>query len=435
MSQVSIMRKRSFELLLAISALSPLFLTAGFGADWFQYRGPQVDGVSHEKIQCEFPAGSPKCVWRVPTPAGFSSFSIEGGKAFTLVSRDLDGAPAEVCLALDASSGKELWAARVGSAKYPGGGDSGTEDNKGGDGPRSTPSVSGGRVYVYSSDMVLQCLDANSGKPIWSKDIIKEFGGENLRWKSAMAPVLEGGLVFVAGGGPGQSMLAFNQQTGAVAWKTGDDKLTYATPALATLHGTRQVIFMMQSGLVGLEAATGKPLWTFAFPHRTATACSPVVAGDVVFCTAGYEIGAAACRVSKTEAGFEAKEIWRVKGDQILGSLWGTPVQKGGYLYGMISFKKFARGPLKCVDLKTGAVQWEQPGFGAGQVMLAGDYLIALSDAGDLAIIEASPARYHELGRFKALPGKCWSSPSLNQGRLYVRSTKEGACFDMSGAN
>ena len=409
--------------------------TPGFAADWFQYRGPAVDGIAQERIQCALPAGGPKCVWRAPTPAGFSSFAIAGGQAFTLVRRDLEGAPAEVCLALDGSSGRELWAVRVGSAKYPGGGDSGTEDNKGGDGPRSTPAAAGGRVYIYSSDMVLHCLDAASGKPVWTKDIIREFGGENLKWNSAMSPVLDGGLVFVAGGGSGQSMIAFNQKTGAVAWKTGNEKLTYATPALATLHGTRQVIFMMESGLVAVEAATGKPLWKFGFPFRVATGCSPVVAGDVVFCTAGYEIGGAACQVSRSGGSFAAKEIWRVKGDQPLGSLWSTPVQKDGYLYGMLSFKRFGRGPLKCVDLKTGAVKWEQEGFGAGQVMLAGDYLVALSDAGDVVVIEPSPEHYQERARFKALSGKCWSSPGLSQGRLYVRSTKEGACFDLSAAD
>jgi outer membrane protein assembly factor BamB len=428
------MQDRLFRLLLTAGAVGCALPGMCASTDWFQYRGPLVDGISRESIKCEFPAGAPQCLWRVPTPAGFSSFAIQGGKAFTLVTRSLDGAPSEVCLALDASSGKELWAARVGPAKYPGGGDSGTPDNSGGDGPRSTPAVNGDRVYVYTSDMVLWCLDASTGKPVWSKDIIKEFGGRNLQWKSALSPVLDEGLVFVAGGGAGQSMIAFNQQTGAVAWKTGDDAFTYATPVLTTMLGTRQVIFMMQSGLVALEAATGEPLWRFAFPYKVATACSPVVAGDVVFCTAGYEIGGAACRVSKSGAGFTAKEIWRVKGDKPLGCLWSTPVEKDGYLYGMISFKQFGRGPLKCVDLKTGAVKWEQPGFGAGQVMLAGNCLIALSDAGELVFVEPTPAGYKELTRFKALPGKCWNSPGLDRGRLYVRSTKEGACFDLSGA-
>ena len=429
------MNYRSYKLFLAAGGLFCATWTSGLGADWFQYRGPQVDGVSREDVKCVFPASGPKCLWRVPTPAGFSSFVVQGGKAFTQVTRTIDGAPSEACLALDANTGKELWVAVVGPAKYPGGGDSGAEGNSGGDGPRSTPAAGGNRVYTYSPDMVLQCLDADSGKPVWTKDIIKEFGGKNIGWKSAMSPVLEGGMVFVAGGGQGQSMIAFNQQTGAVVWKSGDDAMTHATPTLATLQGTRQVIFMMQSGMVALEAATGKPLWRFAFPYRTSTGCSPVVAGDVVFCSAGYEIGAAACRVSKTGDSFEAKEIWRVKGDKPLGCLWSTPVEKDGHLYGMISFKQFGGGPLKCVDLQTGTVKWEQPGFGAGQVMLVGNNLIALSDAGEVVVVEASPAAYKELARFKALPGKCWNSPGLSQGRLYVRSTKEGACFDLSEAN
>jgi outer membrane protein assembly factor BamB len=430
-----ILQYGSLRALLPVTALCCSLSASSLRGDWFQYRGPQVDGIAQQSIQCAFGAGGPKCLWRVPTPSGFSSFAVAGERAFTLVNRMLDGAPAETCLALDANSGKELWAARVGSGKYPGGGDSGAPGNKGGDGPRSTPAAGADRVYVYSSGMVLQCLDAASGKPIWAKDIINAFGGENLKWKSAMSPVLDGGLVFVAGGGPGQSMIAFKQDTGKVAWKAGDEKMGYATPALATLHGTRQVIFLMESGLVAVEAATGKPLWKFAFPYRTATGCSPVVAGDVVFCTAGYEIGGAACRVSQTPAGFEAKEIWRVKGDQPLGSLWSTPVQKDGYLYGMLNFKKFARGPLKCVDLKTGELKWEQAGFGVGQLMLAGNYLVAVSDAGEVVIVEPSPDRYQERARFKAVAGKCWSSPGLNEGRLYVRSTTEGACFDLSGSN
>ncbi|HVV72946.1 MAG TPA: PQQ-binding-like beta-propeller repeat protein, partial [Verrucomicrobiae bacterium] len=151
-----------------------------------------------------------------------------------------------------------------------------------------------------------------------------------------------------------------------------------------------------------------------------------------VFCTAGYGIGGAACRVSRTGAGFEAAELWRVKGDNQLASLWSTPVCKDGYLYGMISFKKVAKGPLKCVDLKTGEVKWEQPGFGAGNVILAGDNLVALADDGEVVVAKASPNGYKELARTKAVSGKCWSYPALSNGRLYVRSTKEAACFDLA---
>jgi len=405
---------------------------AGMAADWGQYRGPQTTGISPEDVGTGWPSAGPKCLWRVPTSAGLSSFVAGEGKVFTVVPRDAEGGSTEFCLALDAATGKELWATATGPAKYQGGADSGAPDNKGGDGPRSTPAVSGGRVFVFSSAMVLSCLDAATGKLLWKQDVTASFGGKNIGWQSAMSPVVDGSLIYVAGGGDGQSMLAFKQANGDLAWKSGDGGITHATPVVATIHGVRQVIYLLQTGLVSVEAANGKPLWAFAFPYRTSTACSPVVAGDVVFCTAGYDVGAAACQVVKGGGGFEAKELWRVTGNKDLASLWSTPVQKDGFLYGIISFKRFGvSGPLKCVDLKTGLVRWEQPGFGAGQVILAGKHLVALADDGQLVVVEAAADSYKELARFKAVTGKCWSTPALSNGRIFVRSTKEGACFDL----
>jgi outer membrane protein assembly factor BamB len=319
----------------------------------------------------------------------------------------------------------------VGIAKYRGGADSGAEGNKGGDGPRCTPAVSAGRVYVYSAHMQFHCLDSANGKTVWKKEIIKDFAGHNIDWESAMSPVIDGNLVYIAGGGPDQAMLAFNKTTGEVAWKTGTDAMTQATPVVTTIEGVRQVIFFMQSGLVAVDAANGKALWRFPFPFKVATACCPIVSGNIIFCTAGYEIGGAACRISKSGDAFEAKELWRIKGNSVVASLWSPPVCRDGYLYGMISFKQFGRGPLKCVELSTGAVKWEKPGFGAGNVILAGNELVALADDGQVALIEATPEGYKELARTKAIEGKCWTTPALGNGHLYVRSTKEAACFDI----
>jgi outer membrane protein assembly factor BamB len=368
----------------------------------------------------------------VPTPSGFSSFAVAEGKAFTLVAREVFGALTEGCLALDTQTGQELWFAAMGPAKYPGGGDSGAEDNKGGDGPRSTPAVANGRVFVYSADMLLFCLDAATGKPLWKKDIAMEFQGKNISWKNAVSPVLDQDRVCVAGGGVGQALLVFNAGSGDVVWKAASEAMTHTPPLLTTIGGTKQVLYIFQSGVASFDAANGKALWNQAFPYRTSTACLPVVGGDIVFCTAGYDIGAAAFQVTQSGGNFQAKELYRSKGNKPLGSLWSPPVYHDGHLYGMISFKHFGKGPLKCVDLKTGEVKWEQPGFGAGNVILAGNQLIALADDGQVALVEANPTAYKELGRFKALNGKCWSTPALAEGRLYVRSTKEGACFDLS---
>jgi outer membrane protein assembly factor BamB len=405
---------------------------AATAAEWNQYRGGQTAGVSAETVRFDWTKGAPKCLWRVPTSAGLSSFVVGEGKVFTVVTRSSESGQAEVCVALDAATGKELWATPTGIAKYDGGGDSGTPDNKGGDGPRSTPAISNGRVFVYSSRLVLSCLDAASGKPLWKQDAIASYGGKNIAWQSAMSPVIDGDLVYVAGGGTGQSLLAFHSATGEPAWKSGEGAITHATPAVATIQGVRQVIYFLQTGLVSVEAASGRPLWEFPFPYRTSTACSPVVAGDVVFCTAGYEVGGAACQIARNGEEFSDKSLWRVNGNKEVASLWSTPVQKDGFLYGMFSFKRFGVGPLKCVDLKTGAVRWEKPGFGAGQVILNGKNLLTLADDGQLVVVEASPEAYKEIARFKALTGKCWSTPALSNGRLYVRSTKEGACFDLT---
>ncbi len=401
-------------------------------ADWPQYRGLSGDGRTAEKVIKPWPTTGPKVLWKVPTPGGFSSFVVAGGKAFTLILRDADGAPQETVLALDANTGKELWAAPLGAVKYDGGGDSGTNDNKGGDGPRSTPASNGTNVFTLSGKLVLQSFDAASGKVAWTKDLIAEHAGRNIQWQNAASPLLEGGLVFVAGGGAGQSLLAFDAKDGHVVWKTGDEKMTHATPVPATILGQRQIIFFVQSGLVSVEPKTGKELWRYAFNYSTSTAASPVVSGDIVYCSAGYGIGAGAARIAKSGDAWTATEIYRMRGNKPLANHWSTPVLKDGHLYGMFQFKEYGGGPVKCVDITNGTVKWEQPGFGPGQVILAGDQMIALSDAGELVLIDAKPDAYKELARADVLDGKCWSTPILANGRIFARSTKEAVCLDLT---
>jgi len=402
-------------------------------ADWPQYRGPNLDGSTSEKIASKWPAGGPKVVWKAPTPTGFSSFTVAGGKAFTQITRDADGAPREVAVALDANTGKEAWAFPVGGNAYGhNGGNAGAKGNDGGDGPRSTPTVVGGKVYVLSSDLALFCLDANTGKQVWTHDLIKEFAGRNITWKNAASPVVDGNLVYVAGGGAGQSLLAFNKDTGALAWKSQDEKMTHSTPVVATILGAKQVIFFTQSGLVSLAAADGKLLWKAPYRFNVSTAITPVVAGDMVYCSAGYGVGGGAFKISKAGAAFKADQLWQTPGDKEVANHWSTPVYKDGHLYGMFQFKEYGSGPLKCVELATGKVKWSQPGFGPGNVILLGDQILALSDAGDIVVAEATTAGYKELSRAKAVGGKCWSTPVVSNGRVYVRSTKEAACLDVS---
>lgn len=406
-----------------------LALTLTGQADWPQYRGAAGDGTSPESIS-QWPAGGPQVLWKTPAPDGFSSFTTGGGRAFTLVGRNIDGAPREVCVALDESTGKELWAVPVGVAKYDGGGDSGTSDNKGGDGPRSTPSVEGDRVYVLSAQLYLACLDAKTGKEIWANNLMKDYSGRNIQWQNAASPLIEGDLVLVAGGGSGQALLAFNKNDGKLVWKGQDDKMTHATPVAATILGQRQVIYFTQTGLVSVTPDSGAVLWRYPFRYNVSTAASPVVGGDIVYCAAGYGVGAGAVKITKSGDKFDATEIWRSTGNKPVANHWSTPVLHNGYLYGMFSFKEYGEGPLKCVELATGKVMWEKPGFGAGNVILTGDRVLALADNGELVLVGANPKAYLELARAKVVGGKCWSTPVFSNGKIYVRSTKEAVCLD-----
>ncbi len=402
--------------------------------DWPQYGGPDFNRSTPEKIQKVFPVGGPKAVWRVPITEGFSSFTVSDGKAFTLVLRDFQGAPREMLIALDANSGKEIWAQPLGPIKLNDGGEQGEANNKGGDGPRSTPSLSDNRVYVTSAKLVVSCFDAESGKAVWSHDLIKEHAGRNISWQNAASPLIEGNLVFVGGGGAGESLIAFEKTDGKVVWKAHDEKITHASPTAATILGQRQIIFFTQSGLVSVNPQDGKLLWKHPFQYKVSTAASPVAADDIVYCAAGYGVGATAVRISKDGSAFKATELWITHGNQPVANHWSTPVYFKGHLYGMFSFKEYGNGPLKCVELATGKVKWQQPGFGAGQVILASDTVLALSDKGELITVETNPNQYKEISRAKVVSGKCWSSPTVANGRIYVRSTKEGVCLDAATA-
>jgi outer membrane protein assembly factor BamB len=399
--------------------------------EWTQYRGPNHNGVSSEKILTTWPADGLRQIWKTPLHNGFSAITVGGGEAFTLVTREVDGADQELCLTLDSETGRELWAQPLGVAGYDGGGNSGAAGNNGGDGPRSTPTYDSGKVYTYSSRMVLQCFDARSGKEIWSRNLIKEHAGRNIHWESAASPLIDGDLVFVAGGGPGESLLAFDKQDGHVVWKCQDDLMTQSTPVAATILGARQVIFFTQRGLVAVAPQTGAVLWRYPFRFSTATAMSPVVCGDLVYCSAAYGVGSSACRISKTAEGFAATRLWYQPAN-VFANQWSTPVCAGGYLYGIFGQKKYATAPLGCVEMATGRLVWTQEGFGPGGCTLVDGHVLVLSDAGDLVLVKATPTAYTEIARSHVLSGKCWNSAGISNGRIYARSTKEGVSLDAS---
>ena len=405
--------------------------TTAFSADstdWGTFRGPSGNGVVPALANAKW---SLKQVWKSPTNLGFSSFAESGGKVYTLVTGETDGNSGETLVCLDEKTGKQLWSKPLSIVpKYTGGGDSGTPDNKGGDGSRSTPVVNAGKVYVIDSMLGVFCFDAATGKEVWKHDVMKDNAGVQIKWENAASPVIDGDVLLLAGGGAGQALIGLNKNTGKVVWKGEDDKMTHATPVLADILGVHQAIFFTQTGLVAVDPQKGSVIWRAPFPYKVSTAASPVVFEDIVYCSAGYGVGAGAFKISKSGGKLEATQIWR-RENQCFNH-WSTPVVKDGYLYGMFSFKEYGAGPLACVDIRTGKDMWKEAGFGPGQVILAGDKIIATSDKGEIVVVEASPDKYKEVARKDVLDGKVWSYPILANGKIFARSTTEGVCLDVN---
>ncbi len=406
------------------------FTTTAFATDWPQYRGPIGDGSTPDKIATNWGA-APKTLWKVKGGTGFSSFAVAGNRCFTIEGRD-KGGQHEVLVARDVASGRELWTADLGLGDYGhAGGNEGAGDNKGGDGPRTTPTIAGNVVVTTNADLVVQGHEAATGRQLWKRDLVSQHGGKNIMWKNAASPLLDGGLIYVAGGGAGETYLALNPQTGAVVAKSGDDTITHATPVAATILGQRQIIFFMKSGLTAVDPKTLQQLWHADFKFNVSTAASPVVAGDLVYCSAGYGVGASAFKISKTGTEWKAEQVMRVPGDQKIANHWSTPVLYQGNLYGMFQFKKYGSGPVKAVKLPDGDVLWEKDGFGPGHVVLTNGNILALSDTGELVLAAADPTAYKELARAKVLDGKCWTTPVISNGLVFARSTKEAVCVDL----
>jgi outer membrane protein assembly factor BamB len=401
--------------------------TLALGADWPRYRGPDQDGKTPEAIKTDWPAEGPRVLWKVPLGNSLGTFAAVGDRAYVFVSREGQ----EGVQALDANTGKEQWFTPVGKT---------IADRQGGNGPRTTPNIVGDKVYALSTYFNLVCLDAKTGKKIWGHDLAATHEAQNgtngiVQWGNAMSPLVEGNLVIVAGGGPNQTFLAFNKDTGALAWKAGNEKVTHATATPATIHGVRQVIFFVQSGLVSIEPQTGKELWRFAFPFNVSSASSPIVGGengDIVYCAAAYNMGSGACKVTKDGDAFKATELWRLKGNEN-GNHWTTPVHIDGHVYGLYGHRGKGEARLECRDIQTGGVKWSEPAVAAGgATTVAGKTLIVQHEDGKIVLVDPSPSGYRKLAEAQPLKGKAWSMAVVSNGRMYARTDKEGVCLDVA---
>lgn len=397
------------RLVIASIIVAVLFPTAGLASDWPQFRGPNSNGISAEKgINKSWNQKPPKMLWKIPmSDGGYAGPSVANGKVFIMDHKDGQ----DIVRALDVNTGKDAW-----QYPYPD-----TEPANHGY-SQATPTVSGGRVYSLGRMGLLNCLDAKTGKKLWSRDIFAEFKGKMPRWNYAMSPFIDGNKLIMVPGGPDAAVVALDKTTGKTIWQGGKSRQAeYATPIVATINGKRQYVVITTKDVIGLDVNTGAELWSASWPlQRGVHVPQPTVIGNSVFVTAGYGLGCALIDV--TSAGANMK--WDNKEMQ---THMASPIPVGNYVYGNTD-----PGDFICIDPSTGVTKWRQSGFEKGGVTMVDGVILALDGkAGDLVMINPAPDAYHELGRFKPLGGQSWTAPVIANGRLIVRNTNQLACFDL----
>lgn len=384
--------------------------------DWPRWLGPKGDGSSPETgLITKWSDKGPKLLWKVPGGEGYSTIAVVGKQAFTIVQRD----GKELVVALNATNGKELWTTPIGDAYK----------NQYGNGPRSTPTVEGDRVYVQSVTGTLASLERDSGKIVWQKDILEEFGAKNITWGLSASPLVDGDLVYAIPGGKKAGVVAFNKMNGKLAWKSSSDKAAYATPVAVEVGGKKQIIFFNAAGLRGVDPKNGDTIWHTPWTTEyDCNICTPLVMGTRIFVTSGESVG---CAVLELSAQGKPDIVWKSPGkDSAMINYWGNSVLHNGYLYGLNGeFHK--RIDLRCVNAKTGEVVWKQEDFGLGALTLADGQLFIATKKGDLVLVNASPEGYQEGGRATLFGEKMRTSPTISNGKLYVRDLEHIYCFDI----
>ncbi len=380
-------------------------------ADWPHFLGPSRNGISPETgLNKDWQANPPQMLWQVPMhDNGYAGPCVAENTVF-IIDREGDN---DVVRALRLTDGQELWR----RSYYEGG-----QESYGY--ARATPAYAGGKLYTLSRFGILCCIEAATGKIIWSRSLMRELGGKPPQWHYAASPVVEEERVIVQSGSPQGNVIAFHKDTGETIWLSENkDPAGYATPVPATILNQRQYVVFTAKNVVGVEAQTGKTLWSY--PWQTAydvNAAQPIVQGNFVFITSGYNTGCALLEITAEGP----KLHWQNKA---VCAHFSSPIYYNGYIY---ANSDTGGGSLVCLSPRNGEVAWQQRGFEKGGLLIADGVIIAfVGNSGDLVMAAADPAGYKELGRIRPLGGQSWTAPVLANGHLVIRNKQALACLKL----
>ena len=393
------MIKKIFFLLLAISLLSSV-VNAQMPTKW---RGPNGNGVYNETgLLKQWPASGPDILWHYDDLGeGHSSPVFANGLIY--LSAGLDSVGYVVVLNQD---GKLQWKAPYGKEFY-----------ESYEGARTSPTVVGDLLYIYSAYGVLTCMDANNGEVKWEKDGFNDFDGKNIRWGVTETVLVDDDLVYFTPGGKKNNVVALNRFSGDLVWTSAGegDVSAYCSPLMVELPGLKLLVTMTADHILGLDAATGKMLWSYPHTNKYQVhANTPIFYEGDLFCFSGYGQGGVKLNLSDDGKSFE--KAWF---KQELDSRIGGMVVVDGYLYGSGDKAR----EWRCIDWKTGEEKYTSKDIGKGVTIYADGMLYCYSDRGELAIVEATPESFKVVSQTKVELGSAqhWSHPVINDGRLFVR--------------
>jgi outer membrane protein assembly factor BamB len=270
---------------------------------------------------------------------------------------------------------------------------------------------------------VLDCLDGATGHTIWSRDILADAHGRNQTYGKSCSPLLIDDLVVVTGSSAGPSLMAYHAGNGFPDWQGGNESPGYASPVVATLAGMRQILTINSAGAAAHDPGDGHLLWRFDWPGSMPKDVNPIaIDSDRVLISAGYGLGTTLLTVRSNGGTLSVAPRWT---SRQLKPKFANNAVRGNYVFGLDD------GVLTCLDLSGGKRKWRDGRYGFGEVLLVDDLLVVQTEPGDVALVEATPDEFRELGTFHALGDKAWACPALAGHYLLVRNDREAACFQL----
>ena len=375
--------------------------------DWPQFRGLNRNGKSPETgLFKEWPAEGPKLLWQAEgLGLGFSSVSVSQGMVFA--TGILGDKKVGAVSAFD-DAGKLRWQTNYG-AEF---------DDQSYAGTRSTPTIDGDHAYEFTGMGVLFCLDTKTGAILWSRELAKEYGGVSPRCGFAEAPFIHKETVLCTPGGKDAALVALDKHTGKTVWtSTGySDLSAYCSPILIKRGDLSLVVTITARNVVGLDADTGKQIWSQPFDTTAEDpnhSVAPVCGDNWLYITSGHREGGQMYTLSAD--GREAAPSWT---DSVLNTLHGGLLSIDGYIYGSSS-----RGKWVCLEAKSGQVRYEATGVGMGSAAYADGMLYCYGEKGTVALVRATPTAHEIVSKFKITQGEGphWAHPAISGGRLYIR--------------